>query len=74
MAERLVFDVFGARMEVERAADGWRLWRRGPDGKRAPVEVSIPAFLAEDELVQYLDDIYHEVATPEHPCVRRVPG
>ena len=72
MTARLVFDVFGARMEVERAADGWRLWRLGTDGKRSPVEVSIPAFVAEDELLQYLDDVFHEVATPEHPSVRRV--
>jgi hypothetical protein len=72
VTERLVFDVFGARMEVERAADGWRLWRLGTDGKRSPVDVSIPAFVAQEELLQYLDDVFHEVATPEHPSVRRV--
>ena len=72
MTERLVFDVFGTCMEVERAADGWRLWRRGTDGKRSPVEVSIPAFVAQEELLQYLDDVFHEAATPEHPSVRRV--
>lgn len=73
MPEPLAFDVFGERMVVERSADGWRFFRAGPDGKRAPVDVAIPAFIAEDELLQYLDDIYHELATPANPCVRRVP-
>ena len=72
MTDRLLFDVFGARMEVERAAGGWRLWRHRGDGKRSPVEVSIPVFVTEDDLLQYLDDIFHEAATPENPCVRRV--
>lgn len=74
MAEQFAFDVFGKRMVVERAAEGWRLWRPGPDGKRSPVEVEIPAFVAENELLQYLDDVYHELATPANPCVRRVPA
>ena len=74
MTERLLFDVFGTRMEVERAGSGWRLWRRGGDGKRSPVEVSIPSFVAEDDLLQYLDDVFHELATREHPSVLRVPG
>jgi len=73
MAESLTFDVFGKRMVVERAAGGWRVWRPGPDGKRSPVDIEIPAFVAEDELLQYLDDIYHELATRANPCVRCVP-
>jgi hypothetical protein len=43
-----------------------------PRRKRARIDVEIPAFIAEDELLQYLDDIYHELATPTNPCVRRV--
>jgi hypothetical protein len=74
MAERLAFDVFGKRLVVERTPGGWQAWRPGPDGKRSPVDIEIPAFIAADELLQYLDDIYHELATPANPCVRRVTG
>jgi hypothetical protein len=74
MADRLAFDVFGKRMAVERAPEGWQLFRVGSDGKRSPAEVSIPAFVAEDELLQYLDDVFHEAATRENPCVKRLPA
>lgn len=73
MAKRLAVDVFGKRMEVERLADGWRLFKPGSDGKRSLADVAIRAFVAEDEPLQYLDDVYHELATPANPCVRRVP-
>ncbi|WP_445612157.1 DUF7661 family protein [Hafnia alvei] len=33
---------------------------------------AIPDFIAEDEIPQWLDDIYHEAATMEHPDVYRV--
>jgi hypothetical protein len=72
MADRLVFDVFGRRMAVERTAEGWKLFRLGPEGKRSPAEVEIPAFVAADDLLQYLDDVFHEAATRENPCVKRV--
>ena len=70
--ERLIFDVFGKRMLVERSDDGWRLFSLGVDGKHSPVHVSIPASVKETELEQYLDDVFHEAATAHHPCVRRI--
>ena len=73
-ARRLEFDVFGKRILIERTPDGWRAFRPGSDGKRSALDIAIPDFVAEDELLQYLDDLYHELATPSNPCVRRVPG
>lgn len=72
MSERRVFDVFGTRMQVERTPAGWQLFSLGPDGKRSPMAVGIPASLGEDELEQYLFDVFHEMARPRHPSVRRV--
>lgn len=71
-ARRLEFDVFGKHVLVERSADGWQAFRAGPDGKRSPLEIAIPASVGEHELLQYLDDLYHELATPASPCVRQV--
>ncbi len=72
MATRIVFDVFGRAMMVERSTHGWKLFDLGADGKRSPAEVPIPDFVAEEEIEQYLDDIYHEAATPRHTSVRRI--
>lgn len=66
------FDVYGALMLVERDPSGWRLFRLGAEGKRSLVPVSIPEFIAEAEIAQFLDDLFHEAATPEHPAVTRV--
>jgi hypothetical protein len=69
MRGRLKFDVFGRVMVAELSATGWQLFVVGNDGKRSPAGVVVPSVVAEDELCQYLDDIYHEMATPARPAV-----
>ena len=68
----VTLDVFGTRMLVEREQGAWRTYRIGSDGKRSLVNIAIPESLAEAELVQYFDDIYHEAATPQRPAVVRL--
>jgi hypothetical protein len=70
MAIRL--NVFGKHMLVERTGDEWRTYLLGADGKRSPADVAIPATVAESELAQYFDDLFHEAASPRHPVVVRV--
>lgn len=65
----LRFDVFGKRVGVERTSDGWIACWLGNEGKRRPAEFVIPDFVAEDELAQYLRDLFHESASPQHPDV-----
>jgi hypothetical protein len=72
MTRRLSFDVFGRTLIVERDGDRWRAIAVGPDGKRSPAGVVIPGFVDEAELAQFLDDHFHEWATPEHPAVRKL--
>jgi hypothetical protein len=64
------FDVFGKIMIAEPSPKGWQLLVLGADGKRSPVDVVIPHFVHEHELEQYLDDLFHEMATPANPCVK----
>jgi hypothetical protein len=59
-------------MIVERVEGSWRTHSIGADGKRLPVHIAIPESLAEAELAQYFDDIYHEAATPQHAAVVRL--
>jgi len=72
MTKRITFDVFGKVMMAERLAQGWTLFTVGADGKRSPAEVPIPHFVSENEIGQYLDDIFHEAASARHPSVRRL--
>ena len=65
-------DVFGKHMLVEWVANTWRTYLLGNDGKRSPVDVVVPSTVAEGELAQYFDDLYHEAATPRHPAVVRL--
>ena len=73
MSSPIKLDVFGKRMFVERHEGHWRTYLVGSDGKRSLVHIAIPDSLLEADLVQYFDDIYHEVATPERPAVVRLP-
>ena len=72
VATRIKFDVFGTVMAVERHAAGWRVFIIGSDGKQSPANVAVPDFIAEAELAQYLDDLFHEAARPRHPAVVRL--
>ena len=69
MPTRLKFNVFGKIMLAERSVEGWQLYVLGTDGTRSPAGVVIPAFVHEHEVAQYLDDIFHEMSTPQRPCV-----
>jgi hypothetical protein len=69
----LKFDVFGRIMVAEASDEGWKLFVLGGDGKRSPADVVVPHFIREGELEQFLDDVFHEMATRERPSVRRIP-
>lgn len=71
-AMTVMLDVFGKRMQVERVEGNWRAYLLGTDGKRSPVDIAVPANLAEVDLAQYFDDLYHEAATPLRPVVVRL--
>ena len=73
MPSQLKFNVFGQLMLAELWSDGWLLFVLGADGKRSRANIVIPDFVQEHEIEQYLDDIYHEMATPERPSVMRLP-
>ncbi len=70
--ERLVFEVYRLFVvHAERAGDGWRLLRVGADGKRGLLDAVVPPGLAAADLAGYLDELFHELASPGD-AVRRV--
>lgn len=69
----LKFNVFGKLMSVHRIGEEWHLYRESEVGMRSRIyDVVIPAELKPDELLGYLDDIYHESAMGAHTSVYQI--
>lgn len=68
----LRFNVFGRIVAIERHDASWRAYAVGNDGKRSPAGFVVPDFVREDELEQYLFDLFHELAAPGNGDVRRI--
>ena len=68
----LRFNVFGRIVQVQREGALWQAYSVGADGKRAPAGFVVPDFVGEDEMEQYLFDLFHESATPANGDVRRI--
>ena len=66
------FNIFGALIAVSRSQGGWKAYHLGPDGKRRPADFIVPDDIAEDDLCEYLADLFHENATPRNSTARRL--
>jgi hypothetical protein len=73
MFKPIVFDVFGKRIQAMRGHSGWELFEIGNEGKqRCFGGAIVPPDLSEDQLLSFLDDLFHEYATPIRSRVRRI--
>ena len=73
MFKPIMFDVFGKRIRAVRTHGGWELFEIGNEGKvRRFGGGIVPPDLSEDELLSFLDDLFHEYATPIRARVRRI--
>ena len=73
MDHSIRLNVFGRQVLAVRSEDGWQLFYLGADGKRRPADdLTVPPFVAESEMVSYLEDLCHEWASDRHPEVRRL--
>lgn len=68
--DRLKFEVFGRRIDVERKEGQWRAYIPGVDGKRRPANIPISSDLDASGIAQYFDDLFHESASAKYPSVR----
>lgn len=69
----LKFNVFGKAMSVIRKDQQWLLFNESDTGIRSRVyDVVIPAELTPEELLGYLDDIYHEYSSERHPSIVKI--
>ncbi|WP_024461509.1 hypothetical protein [Marinimicrobium sp. LS-A18] len=65
-------DIFGKQeMEVVRHNGEWLAFYCGNEGKKRKAQgVIIPESLSEREVVDYIDDLFHEWATPDKSSVK----
>ena len=66
------FNVFGQLVVITGAQGGWTALLLGPDGKRRKADFVVPGSLADDELCQYLSDLFHERASPTQHSVKQI--
>ena len=70
--EEYRFNVFGTLVAVVGTAGVWRAFYLGVEGKRRLADFVVPVHVASDGLAEYLDDLFHENATPRNNVVVRV--
>jgi len=66
------FNVFGRPVAIVGSQGSWTAYSLASEGKRVPAGFVVPNFLAEEELCQYLADLFHESATPTNGDVLRI--
>jgi hypothetical protein len=66
------FNVFGRLVVITGARGEWTAFLLGADGERHKADFSVPGSLAEDQLSQYLADLFHEHASRTQPTVTRL--
>jgi hypothetical protein len=66
------FSIFGRIVALRREGGQWRAFDLPGDGKRVPAAFVVPDFVGEDELEQFLFDLFHENAMPGNGDVRRL--
>jgi hypothetical protein len=66
------FDVFGTRVAITGSPGAWNAFYLGAEGKRRPADFIVPGFVMADDLAEYLDDLFHENATPRSKVVKRL--
>lgn len=73
MAKPMRVDVFGRMAHLVRTEEGWRLFLLGNESKKRLVqEFAAPPSMSEAEVLDYLDDLYHEWASESHPRVMKI--
>ncbi|MHA2713355.1 DUF7661 family protein [Vibrio owensii] len=73
MSSSIKVNVFGKIMLAECKNGIWTLYIDSETSIKRPIrDFVVPPFLDEDELLTYLDDMYHEHATATHPNVFRI--
>ena len=67
-------DIFGRMsLEVKRSGQEWQCFLLGEEGKKRKArEIHIPSSVKDDDVIEYLEDLLHEWATPEKSQITKL--
>jgi hypothetical protein len=66
------FNAFGKLIAITGPQGARQAFYLGTEGKRRPADFVVPADVADDDLAEYLADLFHEDATPRYSTVNRL--
>ncbi len=73
MSKLIKLEVFGRQVMAAKSGQGWQIYCLSEDGKRRPaLDIMVPAFVTESEIVNFIADLCHEWATDKYPEVRQI--
>lgn len=64
--KELKFNIFGSFIAVTGTFGSWRAFYFGTEGKKRAADFVIPDDITEQDLCEYLADLFHENATPRN--------
>lgn len=65
--KNMKLNVYGKKIEVSKISGNWTVFYLGNEGKkRAAHDIVIPHELKENEIINYIEDLFHEWATPSN--------
>ncbi len=66
-------NAYGKMIEVSKISGNWIVFFIGNEGKkRTAYDITLPQELKENEIVQYLEDLLHEWATPSNQTITEI--
>lgn len=69
-ANDMKLNVFGRVVQVERTGSSWKAYYVGSEGKRRPADdIVIPDHITDETVIEYIEDLCHEWATPKNDRV-----
>jgi hypothetical protein len=68
----LKFNIFGLLIAISGCRGAWRAFYFGAEGKRRPADFVVPGDILEEELCEYLADLFHESATPRNNEAKQI--
>jgi hypothetical protein len=63
-------DAYGKRLEVNKENNQWIIYELGEGKKTQSKDIYIPESYSQDQVIQFLEDLLHERATPEFPSIK----
>lgn len=63
-------DAYGRQLEILRESELWVIYEVGEGKKSCSHDISIPPDYNEKQVLTYLEDLFHERATPDRPKIK----